>query len=78
MLRLDKHMVFFWKLPRERACDVLLEWMLERTHDVWKEYKCNSQTVGDTVWHWFTLPLFIGLCWALLMLLFISSLCLLY
>lgn len=30
---------FFWKLPGERACDVLLEWMPERTYDVCKEYK---------------------------------------
>jgi hypothetical protein len=27
----NRHMVFFWKLPGKRACDVLLEWILERT-----------------------------------------------
>ena len=35
----NRHMVFFWKLPGKRACGVLLEQMLERTHDVWKGYK---------------------------------------
>jgi hypothetical protein len=34
-------MMFSWKLFRKRACDVLLEWMLERTCDVHKEYKYN-------------------------------------
>ena len=23
------HVVFFWKLPGKRACDVFLEWILE-------------------------------------------------
>jgi hypothetical protein len=27
----NRHVVFFWKLPGKGACDVLLEWMLERT-----------------------------------------------
>ena len=31
-----RQVVDFWKPYGERACDVLLEWMLERTHDVWK------------------------------------------
>jgi hypothetical protein len=39
-------LVFFWKLPGERACDVLLEWMLERTCDVWKGYKYNPTNSG--------------------------------
>jgi hypothetical protein len=34
-------MVFFWRWPVERVCDILLEQMLERTRDVWKEYKYN-------------------------------------
>ena len=33
-----------WKMGMEN--DVLLEWMLERTHDVWKEYKCNPTESG--------------------------------
>lgn len=36
------------------VCVVLLEWTLEKTHDVWEGYK---QTVDDTVWYWFSLPL---------------------
>ena len=32
----NRHVVFFWKLSGERACDVLLEQMLERACDVWK------------------------------------------
>jgi hypothetical protein len=42
----NKHMVPFWKLPGERACDVLLERMLERTHDVWKGHKYNPTYGG--------------------------------
>jgi hypothetical protein len=41
-----RHAVFFWKLPGERACDVLLEWTLERTRDVCKGYKCNPTDSG--------------------------------
>jgi hypothetical protein len=33
--------VFSWKLPGNRACDVMLQWMLERTRGVWKGYKYN-------------------------------------
>ena len=44
-----QHIVFFWKLPRKGACDVLLMWMLERTCDVWKGYKNNPKTVDGTV-----------------------------
>jgi hypothetical protein len=32
-------MVFFQKLSCERAYDVLLERLLERTRGVWEEYK---------------------------------------
>jgi hypothetical protein len=28
-------------LACEKACDVLLEWVLERTHGVWKGYECK-------------------------------------
>ena len=36
-----RHVVVFWKLPCEGACDVLLEQMLERVCDVWEESKWN-------------------------------------
>jgi hypothetical protein len=29
----NRHMVFSWRLPGVRACDVLLEMMLDRTCD---------------------------------------------
>ena len=59
----NRHVVFFWKLPGKRACDVLLEQMLERTHDVWKGYKYNPTDSGPCcvtlIWHatlcWFSL-----------------------
>lgn len=37
----SRHVVSFWKLPVERACDVYLEQMLERTCEFWKESKYN-------------------------------------
>lgn len=30
-------------------CDVWLEWIPERTHDIWKEYKHNQQTTDDAL-----------------------------
>ena len=30
----NRHVVYFWKLPGKRACDVLFEKTLERTCDV--------------------------------------------
>ena len=54
----NRHL-FFWKLSSERACDVLLEQMLERTRDVWKKYKYNPT---DSGWYFgFGPP-----CWSLL------------
>jgi hypothetical protein len=44
----NRHVVFFWKLPENKTTttkknkqiyDILLEWMLERRHDIWKGYK---------------------------------------
>jgi hypothetical protein len=35
----NRHVVFFWKLPEERALEVLLEQTFERTRDVWEGYK---------------------------------------
>ena len=43
----NRHVVFFWKLPGERARDGMLDRMLARTHDVWKESKKDSQTVME-------------------------------
>ena len=37
----NRLMVFFWKLPGKRACDVLLKHTIERTHSVWKGHKYN-------------------------------------
>jgi hypothetical protein len=42
----SRHVVFFWKLPGKGTCDVFLEWMLERTCDVWKGYKDNPPDSG--------------------------------
>ena len=45
--------VFFWKLPGERAFDVLLEQMPKKTCDVWKKYNTTdsgqSQQIGSLV-----------------------------
>ena len=45
----NRHMVFFWKLPRKRAHDTLLDWTLERAHDSWKGYKYDPTVSNDTV-----------------------------
>jgi hypothetical protein len=60
-----EHVVFFWKLPGERARDGMLDRMLARTHDVWKEYKYNLTDSGwcsgiGSPYH--SLLIFIGLC----------------
>ena len=46
----NRHTVFFLKLSGERACNSLLEWMLERTCDVWKEYKYNPSDKEAISW----------------------------
>ena len=38
----NRHVVFFWKQPGKGTCGVVLEQMLERTRDIWKEYEDNS------------------------------------
>ena len=38
---------FFWKLPGKRVYDVLLEWLCEKTHDVWKGYKYSPIDSGQ-------------------------------
>ena len=55
----NRHMVYFWMMPGERTRDVLLEWMRERTRDVWKESKCNPKTVNND----FVLVCLTTLCW---------------
>lgn len=62
----NRHVMFLWKLPGERACDVLLEWMLERTCDVWKWDKYNPTDSGPCCGigppcH--SLLVSVGLCW---------------
>ena len=52
----NRHMVFFWKLPGKRACNV---W-LERKCDVWKSI--TQQRVNDTL----ALVCLATLCWSLL------------
>jgi hypothetical protein len=42
----NRHTVFFWKMSGKRACDVLLEWTLKRTHHVWKACKYNPTDNG--------------------------------
>lgn len=49
----NKHVVFFWKQPRKRVYDVLLEWMLEKTHDIGKGINISEQRV---VCYWFAMP----------------------
>ena len=58
----NRHVVVYWKQLGKEAYDVLLERTLERAHDVWKGINITQQTVDDTVWYWFTLPLFAGHC----------------
>ena len=42
----NRHIIFFLKLPGNRAGDVLLEWMLEKTCDVWKGCESNPTNSG--------------------------------
>lgn len=62
----------FWKLCGKRACNVLEEWMLERTCVIWKVYKYNL-TVDNTVWQCFALLFFSSLLWTLLTLAFTDA-----
>ena len=45
----NRHLVFSWKLPGERACDVWLEGMFKRTRDVSKSIGITQQTVNDAL-----------------------------
>ena len=55
--------MFFWKLTRKGACNVLLAHMLEMFG---RGIKVTQQTVDDGVWHCFALLLFACLQWTLL------------
>jgi hypothetical protein len=45
----NRHLVFFWKSPGERACDVLLEWTLERCMMFEKSLSVAQQTVHNAL-----------------------------
>lgn len=62
--------MFSWKLLGEVICDVLLVWMLERAHDVWKKYKYNPTESRQCTFIGFALQLFDGLHWASLIVVF--------
>lgn len=49
----------FLKATWKRLCKVMLDWMLERTGDIWKGHKYNP-TVNNAGWYWGALPLFAG------------------
>lgn len=59
----SRHVVFLWKLPGKRACDILLEFILEWIHEVWKGYKYNPT---DSGWIVETLVCLTSLCGSLL------------
>ena len=57
----NRCVVFFWKLPWKRACDVLLECMLETTCDAWRGYKYIPAVKR---WHCMVLVHLATLCWS--------------
>lgn len=62
----NRYVVFYCNLSRERACDIMLEQMLERTGDIWMNISLSQQTVNNALAliHLACLP------WASLMLVF--------
>lgn len=58
----NRHVVFLWRQPGKGACDVLLDWMLGRTHDVWKKYKYSPTDNGRC---WMALVHLSVLCYSL-------------
>jgi hypothetical protein len=66
-------MMFCWKQPGKRSCDVLLECMLERTCDVQRGYKYNPTDSGRgcvalvhvtiLCWLWSLLTMLYGIGW---------------
>ena len=63
-------MGFSGSSPEERAQDVLLEQMLDRTVMFGKGINMIQQKVDNAVWHWFIFLLFAGLHRALPRLIF--------
>jgi hypothetical protein len=47
----SRHVMIFWKQHRERACDVLLKQILERTMMFGKDINITQQTVDEAMWH---------------------------
>ena len=43
----NRHVVFFWNLPGEKACYVLMEWKLERAVLFGKDISIIQQTMND-------------------------------
>jgi hypothetical protein len=62
----------FWKLPgkKKKTCDVLLQHVLERTYDVLIGYKYKPTDGRCCCVALFILPLFTGISWAWLRLVF--------
>jgi hypothetical protein len=58
----NRHVVFFWKLPGKWAWKMMFYWSgCLREHTMFgKSISVTQQRVDDTVWYWFTLPLFAG------------------
>ena len=56
----NRYMVFFWKIPGKRTCDIFLEWMLKRSCNVLEGYIYTHTytNMNGVVWYWFILPLF--------------------
>lgn len=61
----NRHILFSWRQPGKRACNVFLEEMLEKTQDVWKAYKYQWTMLDDT-----GTPCH---CWALMTLVFTDN-----
>ena len=45
----NRYVVFYCNLSRERACDIMLEQMLERTGDIWMNISLSQQTVNNAL-----------------------------
>jgi hypothetical protein len=61
MFFLDTGEMFLLKQKHERACDALLEWMLERAHCVCKE--CKRNPINSERLYCDAVQSFAGLCW---------------
>jgi len=68
----NRHVVFSGSCLEKKTCNIFLEQMPERCLDVWKGYKYNLTYTVIRV-DWATFPLFAGLLWALLTLIFADN-----